>query len=321
MSKRIQRVVTPEEIEAARKVWMQFPLDRVGSKLAELMGLPTVKTTLKAEVRNRRIEDDGIVVEDIWFESEPGTLVPTFLCYPKNLRMPALAILCIHPTGGNRNHLVEKGYRHEAPMLYGWGRELARRGFVTFFPTCHSFGERRELGEKWEDNVLHMILWCRSAASWLVWDAIRCLDYLETRPEVDANRLGCMGFSLGGITTWMTMAVDKRIKVGVPIGGALGSWVGKPKGHTAYLYLPNVLRHFDQPQVVASIAPRALLVIHSLLDGYVSNESVVEMETYAKSFYEKLAANERFKVHMPPGEHDLTTEILDLSTDWFRRWL
>jgi hypothetical protein len=99
----------------------------------------------------------------------------------------------------------------------------------------------------------------------------------------------------------MTMAIDKRIKAGVPVGGALGSWVGNPRVHSAYLYLPNVLRHFDQPQVVASMAPRALLVIHSLGDGYVSNESVVEMEAYARPFYEKLGASERFKVHMPPG--------------------
>lgn len=321
MSKRIDRVVAPEEIEQARKGWMAFPLNQIGSNLAELMGLPAMRTALRAEVRDRKTDDDGIVVEDIWLESEPGTLVPTYLCYPENLRRSAPTILCIHPTGGNRTHLVEKGYRHEAPMLYGWGRELARRGFVALFPTCHGFGERRELGEKWDDNELHMLLWGRSAVSWLVFDAIRCLDYLETRPEVDVKRLGCMGFSLGGITTWMTMAIDKRIKAGVPVGGALGSWVGNPRGHSAYLYLPNVLKYFDQPQVVASIAPRALLVIHSLGDGYVSNESVVEMEAYARPFYEHLDAGERFKVHMPPGQHDLTPEILDLATDWFRRWL
>jgi hypothetical protein len=201
MSQRIDRIVTAAEIEAARKKWVQFPLDCIVSKLAELMGLPAEKIALKVEVKDRSRGDDGVVVEDIWFESEPGTLVPTYLCYPDNLRAPAPAILCIHPTGGNRGHLIEKEYRHEAPTLYGWGRELARRGFVAFFPTCHSFGERHELGETWEDNVLHMIHWGSSAASWLVWDAIRCLDYLETRPEVDVKRLGCMGFSLGGITT------------------------------------------------------------------------------------------------------------------------
>jgi len=285
------------------------------------MGLPAMRATLRAEVRDRRTDDDGMVVEDIWLDSEPGTLVPTYLCYPENLKGPAPTILCIHPTGSNRAQLVEKEYRHEAPMLYGWGRELARRGFVTLSPTCHSFGERRELGEEWGDVELHMLLWGRSAVSWLVFDAMRCLDYLEARHEVDVNRLGCMGFSLGGITTWMTMAIDKRIKAGVSVGGALGSWVGNPRGHSSYYYIPNVLRHFDQPQVVASMAPRALLVVHSLSDGYVSNESVVEMEAHARPFYEKLGAGERFKVHMPPGEHDLNPEILDLATDWFRRWL
>ncbi len=321
MSRRIDRVVAPEEIKQARKGWIMFPLNHIGSKLAELMGLPTMRSALKVEIRDRKIDDDGIVVEDIWLESEPGTLVPTYLCYPENLKDPAPTILCIHPTGGNRTHLVEKAYRHEAPMLYGWGRELARRGFVSLSPTCHSFGERCELGEKWDDNELHMLLWGRSAVSWLVFDAIRCLDYLETRPEVNSGRLGCMGFSLGGITAWMTMAIDKRIKAGVSVGGALGSWIGNPRGHSAYYYIPNVLRHFDQPQVVASIAPRALLVVHSLSDGYVSNESVIEMEAYARPFYEKLDAGERFKVHMPSGEHDLTTDILDLATDWLRRWL
>ena len=48
---------------------------------------------------------------------------------------------------------------------------------------------------------------------------------------------------------------------------------------------------------------------------------MVEMEAYARPFYERLGAGQRLKVHMPPGERDLTPQILDLATDWYRRWL
>lgn len=324
MSQRIVRVVFPEEIERAREKWKRFPLNQVGTKLAELMGLPTKKTDLKAEIREKRLESDGIILEDVWFESEPGTPVPTYLCRRADLKNPAPAVLCLHGSGRDRNLLVEKEYWHEgAPQyrLHSWGRELARRGFITLCPTCHGYGERRERGETWGTNEFYMLLWGRSAQAWNVWDAIRCLDYLETRPEVDANRLGCTGFSMGGMATWMTMTVDRRIKAGAPVGGALGSYLGNPGGHSVYYYIPHILKFFDQPQMVASLAPRALLVVHSQNDRYVSPESVPQMEAYARPFYEKLGAGDRLKIYMPQGDHDLTPEILDRITEWFRRWL
>ena len=97
-----------------------------------------------------------------------------------------------------------------------------------------------------------------------VWNAIRALDYLETRPEVDANRIGLTGISGGGAMTWYTAAVDERIAAAAPVcstftwGSQAEHWVAR--GQCDCIYYLNSYR-WDFPIVAALIAPRPLLIL------------------------------------------------------------
>ena len=93
----------------------------------------------------------------------------------------------------------------------------------------------------------------------LVWDAIRSIDYLQTRPEVDKERIGCVGLSWGGTHTAYTAALDERIKSAV-ISGYFSSFKDMliDRGCCPCQYIPNILKYADFPDTVSLIAPRPL---------------------------------------------------------------
>ena len=95
------------------------------------------------------------------------------------------------------------------------------------------------------------------------WNCIRALDYLETRKEVDAKRIGVTGRSGGGAYSWWIAAIDERIKVAVPVAGItdLQNHVvdGCVEGHCDCMFMVNTYR-WDYPLVAALVAPRPLLI-------------------------------------------------------------
>src|SRR5688572_16911982 len=102
-----------------------------------------------------------------------------------------------------------------------------------------------------------------------VWNAIRALDYLETRSEVDAKRIGLTGISGGGAMTWYTAAVDERVAAAAPVcstftwGSQAEHWVAR--GQCDCIYYHNSYR-WDFPMVAALIAPRPLLILSGQKD-------------------------------------------------------
>jgi len=137
------------------------------------------------------------------YQPEPGDRTPAWLLIPKQLKGPTAAMLCLHQTTPiGKDEPVGLG---GSPSLH-YADELARLGFVCLVPDYPSFGEYpynfRTQGAHYASGTMKAI-----------WNNIRAVDLLETRPEVDAKRIGCIGHSLGGHNAIFTAVFDPRLRV------------------------------------------------------------------------------------------------------------
>lgn len=215
------------------------------------------------------------------------------------------AILCLHQTTPNgKDSPVGLADR---PTLH-YAKELATRGYVTLSPDYPSFGESKDYDFNTDRYV--------SGTMKAIYDNIRAIDLLQSLPEVDANRIGCIGHSLGGHNTLFTAAFDTRIKAAVTSCGFTSFhkyYGGNLKGWTQTRYMPLIATKFhsspdqmpfDFPEVLAAIAPRAVFVVAPLHDDNFDIDGVRECLSAARPIYELLGQSNRLKAVHPDSAHD-----------------
>ena len=299
------------------------------------------KTDLAPAVR---VLEDGpeFVREKADFYSEPGQKVAMLMVRPKDaapVRRPA--VLVLHGTRGRKEAFE--------PFL----KELAAKGFFAAATDARWHGEWAKAD--YEDALIGAYR-TGKGHPWLydtVTDTIRALDYLQTRGEVDRGRIGLMGISMGGMNTWLTAAVDSRVKVAVPVIGvtsfahAVESGRFQPRAATLPRFhqavadaleekevneqvvraawnrvLPGILNRFDCPQMLPLIAPRPLLILNGELDDRCPVEGVRQCYAAAEAAYGKRNAADRLKMIVYPNTgHTFTPEMRAEALTWLQRWL
>jgi predicted dienelactone hydrolase len=162
-------------------------------------------------------------------------------------------------------------------------------------------------------------------------DNVRAVDLLQSLPEVDPERIGCMGHSLGGHNTMFTAAFEPRIKVMVSNCGfnAFEHYYGGDlKGWSSKTYMPRIASFggwkgmpFDFHEVVGAFAPRPFLAIGPLGDSNFEVKGVREAMESAKEVYKLLGVPERLAAEHPDCEHDFPPEMREKAYGWFDRWL
>lgn len=146
-------------------------------------------------------------------------------------------VVCIHGHGGNRFVVYDR-----SNIYHGFATELAERGYATI--SC-------DVGQH---NVYEK---GRSLMGERLWDVLRCADYLAARSEVDADRLGCAGLSLGGEMAMWLGAMDPRMKVTVS-SGFLTTVANMRQSHCPCWDFPGLTENFDFSDIYSLTAPRAL---------------------------------------------------------------
>jgi len=295
------------------------------TKLIELLGgFPTEKSPLDSEVIER-VECQYYFREKVVFESEPGVSIPAYLLIPKNLpkgkKSPAL--LCLHGHGRGKDDAASvakdnvERQKYIRPLNYDYAHQFAVRGYITLAPDARCFGERADVNCGWMYTA--GLLMGKILVGQRVWDAIRSIDYLQSRPEVDPNRIGCVGLSWGGTHTIYISAVDERIKVAV-VSGYFSSFKDAliDRGECPCQYVPNILKYADLPDIVSLIAPRPLLIENGTRDPLYTLEIVQEEYKKVKRVYEVLGAIEKVDIDIFEGGHQFSGRK---AFDWFDRWL
>ena len=157
-----------------------------------------------------------------------------------------------------------------------------------------------------------------------VWNAMRALDYLATRPEVDATRIGLTGISGGGAITWYTAALDERVAVAAPVcstftyGSQAAHWIAA--GQCDCIYYHNTYQ-WDFPVLGALIAPRPLLMISGQKDTIFPPDGYHEVFQRAKRIYDLYGNSERIREVDADVGHSDPPPFLREARQWMRRWL
>ncbi len=295
------------------------------SRMRRVLHLPQEEAAPKVEVLGKSSDQD-IALEDIKFQADRDNWVPAIVAKPRAATQPFPAIICLPGTNGTRQHLVDPILQLSKFPRTGWARALAAQGFVTISLDYRGSPAR-------EQNIyteaVRTQLEGGSYMGLLVHEVMRAVDYLQTRPDVDRTRIGITGFSLGGAMTWYAAAVDPRLSVIVPVCGGAGTYDALTRNqkktgyHSQYFYPAGFLKLFpgDQPEVFASMAPRAVLVVGRDQDQGMPVEGLRKLEQEVKAAYSKRGAPDRFAVHITAGEHTYTDEMFEQVKAWFGRFL
>ena len=235
------------------------------AKLKSLLGPHAPPTTWKATVQSVKELDDHRR-EHLLLEADGHPPLPIYLLTPKNAKGKRPAILALHGHGAHGHHPVAG--RDDLPGVanaiknnnYDYGRQLVRQGYVVAVPCLTPFGDRLGKSAKADlcgDTFIRMQMLGKTLIGENLRDCLWAVEFLARQPNVDAERLGCVGLSYGGRMTMMTAAIEPRIKVCV-ISGALNAMqerVSNPYGSGAQI-IPGLLLYGDVPEIASLIAPR-----------------------------------------------------------------
>ena len=250
----------------------------------------------------------GYRIENLVFESRPGFYVTASVYVPEGLRRPAPAILCPHghwPKG-----------RYQDVVQYRCSG-LANRGYIVLCPDAVGYNEREPEGHF---RCWHLLAAGQSLQGLMVWDNMRAIDYLCTRPEVDQECIGCTGASGGGNQTMYVSALDERIKASVPVCSVEDISVYMAVDLCSCETVPGLAGFADVSDVCSLIAPRALLMINGVLDsGFPILAARRAAERIRRTY--RLYDPRRFAAFESYSGHDYNEEMRRAMYAWFDRWL
>jgi dienelactone hydrolase len=290
-------------------------------------------------VEGKEIEKfDGYTRQEVRWPTIFGQWVPAYVCVPDNAKGNKLpAVICLSGTGGDRIVLTRPDYgigpyvslgRGDTPRpphnrLIGWAAELARRGYVTLAMTQRGLGDR---GFNGGDQSKAAIIKGFTMQGIHAHEIRQALSYLQTRDDVDPERIGCTGMSFGGITTFYTTGADDRFAAAAPLCGGVGTLrhmleVGTPGYHGIYWWIPRILQHFDQPEIVAAQAPRPYFIAAPLEDIGMPKEGVAELLEKAGPAYKQAGRPDALIAYRPHGEHGFTLEMFEEMVKFFDNWM
>jgi predicted dienelactone hydrolase len=253
---------------------------------------------------------------------EKGDRLPLYLLVPKKRAGKLPAVLCLHPTSRDLGKSVVVGLGPKEDRAYAV--HLAERGYVTLAPDYVNMGEY-----KFDPYAQGYA----SATMKGIWNHMRCVDYLQSLPEVDGERIGAIGHSLGGHNAIFLGVFDPRIKCVVSncgfcsfptyMKGNLAGW--SHDGYMPYIRTKYELKPGKMPwdftEAVTALAPRAFLASAPRQDHNFDLQGVKDCVAAAEPVYKLLGAAEKLKAYYPEGDHNFPEGTRKVAYEFLDRWL
>ena len=312
------------------------------------------KPALDAKIASSKNIGAGMVLETLTFASEKkadGTIerVPTILLRPEKSKGRMPAVIVLHGTGGSINNAGVQSFM----------KDLAKRNIIGVAIDARYHGERGAKGAVAYNEAITKA-WLTKAGEPMehpfyydtVWDLWRLVDYLETRDDIDMKNLGMIGFSMGGIQTYLAASVDERIKVAVPAIAVQSfrwslendKWQGrantikqaheqarKDLGESAVnqkvcrtlwsKIVPGITGDFDCPSMLRLFAGRPLLILSGTKDGNCPYGGAKLAIAAAERAYKDAGQPERLRVMVEEVGHTVTPTQRTAALEWFEKWL
>src|SRR5947199_1027816 len=267
-------------------------------------------------------------------------------------RVPGIVIRSEKSAGRGPSVMVLHGTGDSKEGMLDLAGELAARGFLAVAIDGRYHGERTKTG--YDDAIFRAYKTGKEHPFYYdtVWDVMRLIDYLETRDDVDPKRIGLIGFSKGGMETYLAAAADPRIAVAIPcisvqsfrwalennrwqarVGTIQFAVEGASRSEGAELdaqfvrtfydrVVPGIYSEFDGPAMLPLIAPRPLMVINGDSDSLTPVPGVMLAANSATEAYAKAGATEKFVLRVQKNTgHSVNGDSLRVAIDWLMTWL
>jgi dienelactone hydrolase len=293
-------------------------------ELYQLLGdLPPRDRPIGATTVDRH-DEAGFVCERLMLDLNGIEPVPALFCKPEEASGRLPVILFNHSHGGNyeigkselldgREYMTRPSHAHE----------LTRHGYAVLCIDHWAFGDRRG---KTESAIFKHMLW-EGRVLWgmMTYDSIKAVDYLITRNDVDAERIGTLGMSMGSTMAWWLAALDERIKVCVDLC-CLTDFQSlietrQLDAHGVYYYVPGLLKHFTTAQINALIAPRPHLALAGIRDVLTPVAGLDRIESELRRVYLEHGAADAWELLRFDVPHQETPEMRRAALRWLKRWM
>ncbi len=281
----------------------------------------TKEITVKKVSEEKR---ESYVLERLVLDLNGIESVPAYFVRPLKQEAPLPALLYNHAHGdayeiGKNELLAGRNALQEPP----YAEVLTRMGYSALCIDTWAFGERR--GRSESEIFKHMLWTGQVMWGMMVFDSLRAVDYLESRPDVDAGRLGTMGISMGSTMAWWVAALDTRIKVCVDICCLTDYYALIDSrgldGHGIYYYVPSLLKHFTAAQINALIAPRAHLSLAGNYDPLTPPSGLKRIDAELQAVYEAEDASDAWKLLRYDIGHFETAAMRSEVVSFLERWV
>jgi len=287
------------------------------AKLTELLGGFPGRTALTAQTLDKR-ELPGYTREKIFFESRPGNGVILYLLLPANSPAPHPTVICIPGHGRGVDDIVgidengkeragKPGYQHDFAI------QAVEHGLAAVAIEPMAFGHRRDpitiakgpSASACQPAAGSALLMGQTMIGWRVWDIMRAIDWIETRPDLDAQRVGCMGISGGGTCTQFSSALDTRIKAAF-VSGYPNTFRDSimSVSHCIDNYIPGILNWAENYDVAALIAPRPFFSEGGTRDPIFPVAATRDSFMRVKKVYEVFDASDLAQQEIFEGVHE-----------------
>ncbi|MBM3982295.1 MAG: hypothetical protein FJ304_18910 [Planctomycetes bacterium] len=294
---------------------------RLKGELLYMLGLDPLpeKTPLKATVTGTLARGD-VTIDNLHYQSKPGLYVTANLYRPKTIakdaKLPAVLYVCGHSGRGRDGNKT---------AFQDHGMWFTSNGYVCLVVDTLQLGE---IAGKHHGTYNLNRWWWHSRgytpAGVECWNGVRGIDYLSSLPYVDGEKIGVTGISGGGATTNWIIAVDDRVKVGVPVSGVsdLQCYVTDQviNGHCDCMFFHNVYQ-WEWTTALALFAPKPLLFANSDTDGIFpmsGNKRIIER---LRKCYDLFGAKDKVDEHVSKGGHDYREDLRLAIFNFFNTYL
>lgn len=307
--------------------------EKVRSTLRELLGdIPERPEKPKVKIVETRA-GNGYVLEKFLIDNGVDSWIPGYLALPTDVKGKVPIVVGLHGHGSSKDNVfgIESGTAQDVMAL------LVSNGYGVMAIDSYFNGERRGTGPagtremqeraNQESSLFKLNLWFgRSLWGMQLRDEQIALDYLLSRPEVDPDRIGVQGMSMGSTRAWWLAAMDERIKavVGVACFTRYEELIQQRQlsAHGIYYFVPGMLNHFDTEAVMGLIAPRPFLVLTGDSDRGSPISGMKVLEDKLHKVYSLYGKNENFKsIIYPETGHVYTDEMKVEMLRWFEKHL
>ena len=248
--------------------------------------------------------------EKIVFDTRRNLSALGYLLLPKNATRPLPAVVCFSGHGRGLSDILgmaDDGSQR-AERGVGYAKEYAvqcvEHGYATFAVEQLAMGTRRDeaarraspSADSCRPAATSALLLGQTMAGWRTWDAMRSIDYLATRPEVDAKRIATLGASGGGTTSLLTGALDQRVKVAV-VSAYFNTFRDSivSISHCPDNYVPGMLQDMEMYDLSGLVAPRGLFVESGRNDRDLPDRRITSAPSAkAREMYRSFGVPDRF---------------------------